>query len=115
MTTIVVTHSDPDALGDAGSAESLTLHTCSTCGGHVWERDGTPLDRAEVLGVVRDRIGAKPARVPQPRRRRQVVLPVTVAVAETAPAGSVPEQGDERTREIRALLSGFTVQGSETR
>ena len=53
------------------SAATLALHTCSSCGRHVWERDGEELDRATVLDMVKDRVAEGPApRVPRPRKPR---------------------------------------------
>lgn len=64
MVTIQVTRRVDDAC-------TLTLHTCSSCGRHVWERDGVVLERAEVLDVVQARIAEGPAaRVPGPRKVR---------------------------------------------
>ena len=49
----------------------LGLLTCSSCGRHVWLRDGQVLDRDDVLAIVRDRIAEGPvARVPRPRSPR---------------------------------------------
>lgn len=97
MTTIVVTHED---------ASRLTLHTCSCCGGHVWERDGTVLDREAVLGIVRERIAdGTPRKVPAPRR--QVTLPLRVEIDLDAARARERSTSQER----RDLLAGFTVQG----
>lgn len=53
------------------SVATLALHTCTSCGRHVWERDGVELDRASVLAIVRDRIAEGPApRIPRPRKPR---------------------------------------------
>lgn len=88
MTSIEVSSS----LADPGS--TLALHTCSGCGHHVWERDGVELDRAGVLGVVRDRVAEGPApRVPRPRKTR---------------AGAVATRD---RRDLQARLAGFSVLG----
>lgn len=51
---------------------TLALHTCAGCGRHLWERDGVELDRAALLGIVRDRIAEGPApRVPRSRGHRE--------------------------------------------
>ncbi len=98
MTTIVVTHAD---------ASQLTLRTCSACGDHVWEQEGVVLDRAAVLGIVRERISeGVPRKVPAPRSRR-VTLPLRVELdPPVADVGAV-----SRTQEIREMLAGFTIQG----
>ncbi len=99
MTSIVVTHED---------ASHLTLHTCSCCGAHVWERDGVALDREAVLGVVRERIAdGIPRTVPAPRRR-QVTLPLRVEIDLDAARAEARGTRQER----RDLLAGFTVQGT---
>jgi hypothetical protein len=92
MTRIEVTQ--PAAEGSA----TLTLHTCSTCGTHRWERDGVALDRDAVLGVVRDRLAEGPApRVPKPRTARARPAPTALPQA--------------RTIDIREQLARFTVHG----
>lgn len=49
----------------------LSLYSCGGCGRHLWERDGQPLQRNEVLQVVKERLAEGPApRVPKPRSRR---------------------------------------------
>ena len=64
MTTIEVTRRLDDAC-------TLTLHTCSSCGRHVWERDGLVLERAEILGVVQERVAeGSAARAASPRKVR---------------------------------------------
>lgn len=95
MTRIEVTQ--PAAEGSA----TLTLHTCSACGAHRWERDGVALDRDAVLGVVRDRLAEGPApRVPRPRTARPRATPTSVPQA--------------RTIDIREQLARFTVHGEST-
>jgi hypothetical protein len=55
----------------AEGTSKLSLETCSSCGRHVWQRDGQDLDRDEVLAIVRDRVAEGPtARVPRPRKPR---------------------------------------------
>ncbi len=62
----------------AEGSSTLTLSTCSTCGRHVWERDGQVLERDAVLAVVRDRVasGAPPrggrSRAARPSGARRV-------------------------------------------
>lgn len=75
----------------AAPGATLALHTCSSCGLHVWEREGQVLDKDAVLGVVKDRIAEGPApRVPAPRK----VRPSRAKVSEA---------------ELRERLSEFTV------
>ena len=47
---------------------TLILHSCTSCGAHVWERDGQKADRAELLEGVRTFL--EQPRQPTPRRRR---------------------------------------------
>lgn len=47
---------------------TLTLHSCTACGRHLWERDGEKADRAELLEGVRTFL--EQPRQPTPRRRR---------------------------------------------
>ena len=47
---------------------TLVLHTCSSCGRHVWERDGQRADRAELLEGVKTFL--EQPRPPVKRRRR---------------------------------------------
>jgi hypothetical protein len=55
----------------AEGSSKLSLETCSSCGRHVWQRDGQDLAREEVLAIVRDRVAEGPApRVPRPRKPR---------------------------------------------
>lgn len=83
------------------SAATLTLHTCSACGAHRWERDGVALQRAEVIEVVRARLAeGPPPRVPRPRAARPA-RPAAPAVPPPAP----------RTIDVRDKLAGFTVHG----
>ncbi|MCW2715020.1 MAG: hypothetical protein JWN88_2067 [Frankiales bacterium] len=47
---------------------TLVLHSCTSCGRHVWERDGVQADRAELLEGVKTFL--EQPRIPTPRRRR---------------------------------------------
>lgn len=47
---------------------TLVLHSCTSCGQHVWERDGVQADRADLLEGVRTFL--EQPRIPTPRRRR---------------------------------------------
>ena len=48
-------------------AAKLALHSCASCGRHLWVRDGLPLDWDDVLSVVQDRIAEAPRQpVPPP-------------------------------------------------
>ena len=50
---------------------TLVLHTCSSCGRHVWERDGQQAGRAEMLAGVKTFL--EQPRGPIRRRRRRTV------------------------------------------
>lgn len=74
----------------ASDAARLALQTCASCGRHVWVRDGEVLDRATVLGAVRDRIAEAPtARVPRPRAPRAAKAPSRVDLVERLAAFTV--------------------------
>ena len=45
---------------------TLVLHTCASCGRHLWERDGQLADRAELLEGVKTFL--EQPRIPTPRR-----------------------------------------------
>ena len=47
---------------------TLVLHSCASCGGHRWVRDGQLADRAELLDGVRTFL--EQPRIPTRRRRR---------------------------------------------
>jgi hypothetical protein len=47
---------------------SLTLHSCTACGRHLWEKDGQTADRAELLDGVKTFL--EQPRMPTPRRKR---------------------------------------------
>lgn len=96
MTSIEVTA----PVGEA--AATLTLHTCSACGAHRWERNGVALERAEVIDVVRARLAEGPVpRVPGPRAAR----PARPVAPVVPPA---------RTIDVRDQLARFTVHGRPT-
>ena len=50
---------------------TLVLHTCASCGRHLWERDGQLADRAELLDGVKTFL--EQPRPPVRRRRRRAV------------------------------------------
>jgi hypothetical protein len=47
---------------------TLTLHSCTACGRHLWEKDGQTADRAELLDGVKTFL--EQPRMPTPRRKR---------------------------------------------
>ena len=98
MTSIEVTQ----PVGE--TTATLTLHTCSSCGIHRWERDGVALERADVIDVVRARLAEGPTpRVPRPRAARP-----------RAAAPAVPPAEPPRTIDVREQLARFTVHGERT-
>lgn len=48
---------------------TLVLHTCASCGRHLWERDGQLADRADLLDGVKTFL--EQPRPPVRRRRRR--------------------------------------------
>ena len=48
---------------------TLVLHSCTSCGSHLWQRDGQLADRAELLDGVRTFL--EQPRIATPRRRRR--------------------------------------------
>jgi hypothetical protein len=48
---------------------TLVLHSCTSCGSHLWERDGQLADRAELLDGVRTFL--EQPRIATRRRRRR--------------------------------------------
>ena len=50
---------------------TLVLHSCASCGRHLWERDGQLADRAELLEGVKTFL--EQPRGPVRRRRRRTV------------------------------------------
>ena len=50
---------------------TLVLHSCASCGRHLWERDGQLADRAELLEGVKTFL--EQPRAPIRRRRRRPV------------------------------------------
>ena len=50
---------------------TLVLHSCASCGRHLWERDGQLADRAELLEGVKTFL--EQPRGPVRRRRRRPV------------------------------------------
>lgn len=99
MSTISVTETA------TATVSELSLLSCSSCSRHAWLQDGVLLDRDGMLAAVKARI----AEAPRPRGGR----PKGSGRRPAAPAAPRPE--DEvvrRAREMRALLSGFTVHGT---
>lgn len=107
MATIEVT----SPVGEGAS--TLALHTCSSCGRHVWLRDGQLLDRDAILDSVRDRIAEGPARrVPSAR----VTTPRDAAPRDAPPraAGRPSRASADRgvSAEMKGRISEFRVLGS---
>ena len=48
---------------------TLTLHSCTACGRHLWEKDGQTADRAELLDGVKTFL--EQPRIVTPRRSRK--------------------------------------------
>lgn len=48
---------------------TLTLHSCTACGRHLWEKDGQTADRAELLDGVKTFL--EQPRIATPRRSRK--------------------------------------------
>ena len=89
----------------ARGGSSLTLHSCSACGCHVWERDGEAVDRSQLLQSVRTHVQENPS-VPGRRRTRPVPAPRQAPAADTA-----AQARRRRADEMRSMLGGFTVHG----
>lgn len=51
---------------------TLVLHTCASCGRHLWERDGQKADRAELLDGVKTYL--EQPKLPVRRRRRRTAV-----------------------------------------
>lgn len=47
---------------------TLVLNSCTSCGRHLWEKDGETADRAELLDGVKTFL--EQPRIPTPRRRK---------------------------------------------
>lgn len=47
---------------------TLVLNSCTSCGRHLWEKDGQTADRAELLDGVKTFL--EQPRIPTPRRRK---------------------------------------------
>ncbi len=45
---------------------TLVLHSCTSCGRHIWEKDGQSADRADLLDGVKTFL--EQPRIPTPRR-----------------------------------------------
>lgn len=81
-------------IGVERAGSGLDLHSCPSCGRHVWSSAGRPVDRDEVLEAL------------------QVHRPAPVAGAAPEPrAGTRTDEGARRA-ELTRLLSTFTVHGS---
>lgn len=97
MSTISVTETSTE----------LALLSCSSCSRHAWLQDGRLLDRDGMLEAVKARLAVAPR--PKGGRPKGSGRKNVVAV----PAARAPEDDStRRAREVRALLSGFTVHGS---
>lgn len=90
---------------------TLTLHTCSSCGRHVWERDGQVVDRDSIVDAVKERVAeGKPRRAPRtPGLSVERGTPRPRAVRKPTPptTGPPPPPADVQER-----LKGFTVHGT---
>ncbi len=85
-------------------AAQLALHSCASCGRHLWVRDGVPLDRDDVLSVVRDRIAETPRQLVPPER----------GPSQAPTLASAPGQAVLSTHrvDLQERLSAFTLHGS---
>ena len=107
MATIEVT----SPVGEGAS--TLALHTCSSCGRHVWLRDGQMLDRDAILDSVRDRIAEGPARrVPSPRVAPARDAPPRDAAPRAAGRPSRASADRDASTELQGRISEFRVLGS---
>ena len=97
MSTISVTS------GLAQPSSTLALHTCASCGHHVWERDGGEVAPDKVLDAVKARVAEGPlpraSSTRKPKDRRASPTPRAV------PPPRVPDDVQER-------LKGFRPHGS---
>jgi ribosomal protein L19E len=100
MSTISVTETG------SATASELSLLSCSSCSRHAWLQDGALLDRDGMLAAVRARL----AEAPRPKGGRPKG---SGKKRQPAPAAApVEDDATRRAREMRALLSGFTVHGT---
>lgn len=104
MSTISVTETGTES--GTSTTEELTLLSCSSCSRHAWLQDGQLLDREGMLAAVRARLKEAPRPKggrPKGSGRKGAATPKPVPVEDDAV---------RRAREVRALLSGFTVHGT---
>lgn len=96
MSTISVTS------GLAAPTSTLALHTCASCGNHVWERDGMEVAHDQVLDAVKARVAEGPlpraSSTRKPKDRRASASPPR---AVPPPRPSVPDEVQERLKEFR--------------
>ena len=64
----VCCHREMSSIEVTARGTTLVLHTCASCGRHLWERDGQRADRAELLAGVKTFL--EQPRLPVRRRRR---------------------------------------------
>jgi hypothetical protein len=50
---------------------TLTLHSCTACGRHLWEKDGQTADRAEMLDGVKTFLEQPRERTPRKRSAKR--------------------------------------------
>ena len=88
----------------------LSLLSCSSCSRHAWLQDGELLDREGMLAAVKQRL----AEAPRPKGGRPKGSGKKPAAAPRVPSARSSQDDDaaRRAREVRQLLSGFTVHGS---
>jgi hypothetical protein len=104
MSTISVTETGTES--GTSTTEELSLLSCSSCSRHAWLQDGQLLDREGMLAAVRARLEEAPRPKggrPKGSGRKGVAAPKPEPVEDDAV---------RRAREVRALLSGFTVHGT---
>jgi hypothetical protein len=85
------------------TVSELSLLSCSSCSRHAWLQDGVLLDREGMLAAVKARLAV----APRPRGGRP-----KGSGRKAAPAPRVEDEAVRKAREMRALLSGFTVHGT---
>lgn len=86
------------------TVDEVSLLSCSSCSRHAWLQDGVLLDRDGMLAAVKARIAV----APRPRGGR----PKGSGRKTPAPAPRAEDEAVLKAREMRALLSGFTVHGT---
>lgn len=106
MSTISVTETGTES--GISTTQELTLLSCSSCSRHAWLQDGRLLDREGMLAAVRARL----EEAPRPKGGRPKGSGRKGSTAPKPAAVPVEDDAVRRAREVRALLSGFTVHGT---